>query len=146
MKKEKHILVETILDLLDVKSSDLSELSSVVQIAMAKLILTYRGEHTGIETDNNGFPYPFERYLDEANIPYTSYLIKEALKKIEEYKLIKNNKLNLQGDDDIESPITWALWANLIDGVMEQEIKEDGKRYYKLTSKGNEKVENMLKK
>ncbi len=141
-KKKEHPLVAIILDVLQAEGRDLGEFSPMVQVGIARMILAHRDNSIGVEQED-GFPIPFITYLEDAEIPYTQSIITKVNDIIEKYELIKDGRVN-QSNEDLEHPVTWGLWANLFDEMLEVTY-QNGERMYRNNAKGMEYVEDLLK-
>ncbi len=133
--KNYPILKRSICEILD---GDISEFSPIVQTGIAILLITYREAETGRKEATTFIPY-----LIQNEIECDGRVINKALEIIASNNLISGDKINIIGTEDIDSPITWAMWASLFDGNMDREIK-NGDAYYKITEKGIREVESMV--
>jgi len=130
-------LQKIIIEILDLEK--LEDISPVAQLGIAILLIVYYQQLTGRKESDY-----LNDYLDAQKISYSDRTIEKVFKIIREQKLIKNEKLNPVGSEDLNSPVTWCLWCNLFEGFMTRKVK-NGEAYYKLTSKGVRNVLEMAK-
>jgi hypothetical protein len=122
----------------EVLNGDIGEFSPIVQVGIAILLIAYHEGVTGYKEASTVIPY-----LESAELEFDGHTISKALEIISENNLISDGKINTVESEDINSTITWALFANLFDGFIERKIS-DGEARYKITKAGMKSVKSLV--
>ena len=133
--KNYPLLKRCICEILD---GDISEFSAIVQTGIAILLIIYKESVTGEKEASTFIPY-----LIESDIDCDGRTLNKVLRIISANNLVSDNKINIVGTEEVESPITWAMWASLFDGNISRTVK-NGEAYYKITKRGIRAVKNMM--